>query len=229
MTSLCADVHQQGLNRVEDGGPGFHAWLQAHEGPAVTACLSVESPPPVAADNTVPLADHGHMSMPATQWPEAEQRIAEVARTRRGRHRDNTLASYRRTRALELRAQGKGYAEIAAAVDYANKGTAHKVISQALEAREAQDVDFLRQTETARLDAMQVALWPEAMEGNVRAAMAVLQIIEARCRMWGLLEKPPARAVKDPKGDWDNCQGPPTVIIRQDDCRHQGCDKHGRF
>ncbi len=169
------------------------------------------------------------MSMPAVEWPEAEQRIAEVARTRRGRHRDKALASYRRTRALELRAQGKGYAEIAREVGYANKGTAHKIISQALEAREAQDVDFLRQTETARLNAMQSALWPEAMAGDVRAAMAILHIIEARCRMWGLLEKAPVRGAKDPKDHWDNCQGPPTVIIRQDDCRHTGCDTHGRF
>ena len=79
----------------------------------------------------------------AVEWPEAEQRIAEVARTRRGRHRDKALASYRRTRALELRAQGKGYAEIARSVGYANKGTAHKVIAQALQAREARAMDVL--------------------------------------------------------------------------------------
>jgi hypothetical protein len=28
---------------------------------------------------------------------------------------------------------------------------------------------------------------------------------------------------------WDNCQGPPTVVMRQDDCRHAGCDRHGQF
>ncbi len=94
------------------------------------------------------------MSTPAVEWPEAEQRIAEVARTRRGRHRDKALASYRRTRALELRAQGKGYAEIAREVGYANKGTAHKVITQALEAREAEDVDLLRQITLDRLEAL---------------------------------------------------------------------------
>ncbi len=53
------------------------------------------------------------VSIPASEWPQAEQRLAELARTRRGRHRDKALASYRRTRAVELRAQGKGYAEIA--------------------------------------------------------------------------------------------------------------------
>src|SRR5690349_1821750 len=118
------------------------------------------------------------MSMPAVEWPEAEQRIADIARTHRGRHRDKALASYRRTRALELRAQGKGYAEIAREVGYANKGTAHKVIAQALEARESHDIDFLRQIELGRLDAIHAALWPEAMSGNVRAAMALLRIME---------------------------------------------------
>ena len=53
------------------------------------------------------------------------------------RHRDKALAAYRRTRALELRAEGGGYAEIAREVGYANKGTAHKVIAEALEARES--------------------------------------------------------------------------------------------
>jgi hypothetical protein len=39
------------------------------------------------------VSDHRVMSMPAVEWPEAEQRIAEVARTHRGRHRDRALAS----------------------------------------------------------------------------------------------------------------------------------------
>jgi hypothetical protein len=51
-------------------------------------------------------------------------------------------------------------------VGYTNKGTAHKVVGQALEAREAQDVDFLRQVAMDRLDAMHVALWPAAMAGD---------------------------------------------------------------
>jgi len=35
----------------------------------------------------------------------------------------------------------------------------------------------------------------------------------------------------DSKGQngWDNCQGPPTVVINPKDCRWQGCDKHGKF
>ncbi len=166
-------------------------------------------------------------SVPAVEWPEAEQRIAEVARTRRGRHRDKALASYRRTRALELRAQGKAYAEIAREVGYANKGTAHKVIAQALEAREVQDVDFLRQIAADRLDAMHRALWPAAMTGDVPAIRALIRINDARCRLLGLYEH--RKQKKSPKDSWDNCYGPPTVVINPNDCRHKGCAKHGRF
>ncbi len=166
------------------------------------------------------------VSIPASEWPQAEQRLAEVARTRRGRHRDKALASYRRTRAVELRAQGKGYAEIARELGYANKGTAHKVIAQALEAREANSVDLLRTLELERLDALHAAIWDAAMAGEVRAVMPLLRIIDARCRLLGLH---PQRQGKDPKARWDNCQGPSTVIVRADDCRHAGCPQHGQF
>ncbi len=166
------------------------------------------------------------MTMPATEWPEAEQRIAEVARTRRGNHRNAALATYRRTRALELRAQGMGYAEIAQSVGYANKGTAHKVISQALAARESEDVDVLRQVAGDRLERLHEGLWPKAMQGDLQAVVALLQVIQAQCRLLGLYPQP---ARKDLKAHWDNCFGPPTVVINPKDCRWKGCDKHGKF
>ena len=169
------------------------------------------------------------MSSSAVDWPDAEKRIAEVARTRRGRHRDHALAAYRRTRALELRAEGLGYQAIAEAVGYANRGTAHKVIAEALEARESQDVDFLRQIEVGRLDAIHAALWPAAIAGDVGAVMSLLRIIDMRCKVLGLYELLPGKRAKDPKEDWDNCWGPPTVVINPKDCRWNGCDSHGKF
>ena len=169
------------------------------------------------------------MAMPAVDWPEAEQRIAEVARAKRGRHRNAALASYRRTRALELRAQGKGYAEIAREVGYANRGTAHKVIAEALETRQSQDIDFLRQVESDRLDAMHAALWPLAMAGDALAVQALLRISDARCKVLGLYELLPGKRAKFAKDDWDNCWGPRTVVINPRDCRWKGCERHGKF
>ncbi len=166
------------------------------------------------------------MSTSTADWSPAEQRIAELARTRRGRHRNLALASWRKTRAVELRASGMSYAEIAAEVGYANRGTAHAVVTQALQSREAESVDLLRQVEVARLNAVHAALWPRAMAGDVPAVMALLRIIEARCRLLGLYGEP---GVKESGDRWENCQGPATVVVRADDCRHQGCVRHGRF
>ena len=166
------------------------------------------------------------MSTPAVEWSEAEQRIAEVARTRRGRHRDPALASYRRTRALELRAQGLGNPEIAEAVGYSNKGTAHKVIAQALEAREAQDVELLRHLHHDRLESLFAGLWPQAKQGHVPSIMSVLRLMEQQMRLLGLGG---AQRKKSPQDAWPSCVGPATVVIHPDDCRHKGCERHGRF
>ncbi len=166
------------------------------------------------------------MTADLANWPAAEQRIAELARTRRGRHRNSALASWRRTRAVELRATGMSYAQIAAEVGYANRGTAHAVVIQALQSREAESVDLLRQVELGRLDAVHAALWPRAMAGDVDAVMALLRVSEARCRLLGLYGH--GRPTES-QSSWDNCQGPATVVIRADDCRHQGCERHGRF
>lgn len=78
------------------------------------------------------------------------------------------------------------YAQIAAEVGYANRGTVHSVVAQALASREAESVDLLRQVELDRLNDVHAALWPKAMAGDLDAVMALLRVIEARCRLLGL-------------------------------------------
>ncbi len=80
--------------------------------------------------------------------------------------------------------------------------------------------------ELDRLRALHAALWDDAMSADVRAVMALVRIHDARMRLLGLYPKP---ARRDPKASWDNCQGPPTVVVRADDCRWEGCAKHGNF
>ncbi|MDP9435596.1 MAG: hypothetical protein M3P93_10550 [Actinomycetota bacterium] len=53
---------------------------------------------------------------------------------------------------------------------YANRGTVHRIVQQALSAREVESVDELRHLELARLDAVQSPLWPRAMAGEPSAA-----------------------------------------------------------
>jgi hypothetical protein len=146
--------------------------------------------------------------------------------TRRGRHRDHALAAWRRSEAIRLKTAGWTYQRIAQELGYANRGTVHRIVSQALEAREVESVDLLRQLELDRLDALQLALWTRAMHGEVPAALAVLRILDQRIRLLGLAE---VSRKQQPQDAWPSCQGPATVVIHPDVCRYQGCLRHGRF
>jgi transposase-like protein len=58
-----------------------------------------------------------------------------LAQRVRGRHRNTALAAWRRTRAVELATQGLTYQQIADELGYANRGTVHRIVQQALESR----------------------------------------------------------------------------------------------
>ena len=96
------------------------------------------------------------------------------------------LARWRRCRAVELVLQAMKYNEVARQVGYANRGTAHRAVAQALSERLVDGIDELRALEVARLDAMQAALWPQVEAGDTRASMTVIRIIDRRCRLLGL-------------------------------------------
>jgi hypothetical protein len=92
----------------------------------------------------------------------------------------------RRTKAVELAAKGKDYAEIAAELGYHDRSGAYKAVTAALRAEQAEGVDLLRQLETMRLDALQESVWDAATSGDARAVDQVVRIILARVRLLGL-------------------------------------------
>lgn len=92
----------------------------------------------------------------------------------------------KRVRCVELAAQGMSYDEIATAVGYSGRGAAHKALSAALRAQQAEAVDELRALEIERLDALQRAFWDAALEGDLQAVDRVLRVIQARVRLLGL-------------------------------------------
>lgn len=163
--------------------------------------------------------------MPVVEWPKAEERIAELARTRRGRHRDRALASWRRTRAIELRAAGMSYDAIATELGYRNRGTVHHVVHAALAAREAESIALLREVHYERLELLVAGLWGRAREGDVPAIVGTLRVLEAEMRLLGL----DGKHKKRPEDSWPSCVGPATVVAHPQDCRHAGCARHGKF
>jgi pantothenate synthetase len=103
-----------------------------------------------------------------------------------GRHKNRALAAARRAQAVQLKASGLTYAAIAIDMGYANRGTVYRIISEALKAQNVEAVDQLRNLEVARLDKLQLSMWPAAMAGDVHAASVVTRIILTRCRLLGL-------------------------------------------
>jgi hypothetical protein len=120
-----------------------------------------------------------------TGYQEAVMSVVALPRVE-GRHRNRALAAARRTRAIELRAQGWTYEQIAEERGYANRGTVCHIVSDALAMQQAEAIEDLRFVERQRLDALQVALWDTAMTGDVKAAQAILAIVMARVRLLGL-------------------------------------------
>jgi hypothetical protein len=55
-----------------------------------------------------------------------------------------------------------------------------------LKAHTVEAIEQLQDLEVARLDKLQLALWPAAMEDDIHAASLVTRLIMARCRLLGL-------------------------------------------
>jgi hypothetical protein len=75
----------------------------------------------------------------------------------------------------------------------------HNTVAAALKACTTEAVDNLQHLESARLDALQQALWAKAMGGDLPAVAAIVRIIQARCRLYGLTGKTPMPQPKTPR------------------------------
>jgi ABC-type phosphate/phosphonate transport system permease subunit len=117
-----------------------------------------------------------------------------------------------------MAAGGCTYQQIADELGYANRGTVHRLVREALEAQQVESIDLLRAVEVQRLDALQASLWPAALAGDVEAATACLRIILARVKVLGLVETGNGKRI--------SCQQSQTVILQEDDCRTRGCPEH---
>ena len=119
----------------------------------------------------------------------------------RPRGRNRPLAAWRKARAVELAVEGHTYDTIAREVGFANRGTAYRVVRKALDETKVDNVQQLRETEVARLDALQAAIWPAAMAGHLDAVQQVAAIIDKRAKLLGLYPAGKHRAQKPLRPD----------------------------
>jgi len=102
------------------------------------------------------------------------------------RPRDAARAQWRRARAVELALDGKSYDFIAREIGVSSRGNAWRTVQKALNDRVVAGVDELRELECDRLDALQVAVWAKAEQGDLKAIETVLKIMDRRARLLGL-------------------------------------------
>lgn len=95
-------------------------------------------------------------------------------------------ATEKQIKALELRRQGKSYAEIARELGYSSGSGAHNAVKKALRKTLKEPADELRKLENARLDAMLVGLWPGIEKGDPKAVTAAVKISDRRAKLNGL-------------------------------------------
>jgi hypothetical protein len=113
-------------------------------------------------------------------------------------------AAARRLQALELRKGGASYRQIGERLGVSDC-QAHNDVSRCLDnlSKLADDVaGHLRTMEEARLDALLLAVMPQARQGNLGAVDRVVRIMERRARLLGL-DAPTKIAPTDPTGEYE--------------------------
>ncbi|MBN2498268.1 MAG: hypothetical protein JXR96_26995 [Deltaproteobacteria bacterium] len=106
-------------------------------------------------------------------------------------------AALRAARALELRASGLSYDQIARELGFRDHSGAHRAVAGALERAQSEPAEECRQVELDRLDRLLLAHWKKRAEPE--HARIILSISERRSRLLGLDRLPPPVA---PSGDW---------------------------
>ena len=122
------------------------------------------------------------------------------------------LENDRTYRSYQKHEQGHSWAQIAAMEDYDNARQVMYEVQRWLDEGRALISDRTRrdmlQMEVARMDALQAAVWPDAMKGKIPAAQFALQCIAARIKTLHLDE------MQDGE---EELAGPRTVIVPNDE------------
>lgn len=94
----------------------------------------------------------------------------------------------RELKALEMRKAGATFEQIGNALGITPQG-AHRAVKRALRRiieKSDEAAEEIRRLELERLDAMLLALWPQAKRGNLGAVDRILRIMERRAKLLGL-------------------------------------------
>ena len=99
---------------------------------------------------------------------------------------DRIETAERERKALELRKAGATFDQIAEQCGYADKSGAFYAIKRALSDIVPPAVEELRTLDSERLDRLLLAVWKQALDGDLKAVDRALRILDQRARLLGL-------------------------------------------
>lgn len=100
-------------------------------------------------------------------------------------------AAEKRKQALDLRRAGLSFEEIAEAVGYGNRGSAHRAVKQGIKDITRESASELVELELLRLDDMFAGFYEKARDGDLFAVDRALKIMDQRARFLGLYDRKP--------------------------------------
>lgn len=100
-------------------------------------------------------------------------------------HKAQPNERLRQARALELRLEGKRWAEIAAELGYSDHTGALRAVDAALDRHESPNVEAVRKLQDARLEALYERSWSDAMAGDEKAREYVLKLHDRKVKLHG--------------------------------------------
>ena len=92
----------------------------------------------------------------------------------------------REVKVLELRRAGLTWSRIAEQTGYADHTGAYAAYKRAIKRTQQEPADQLRDLELERVDRLQLALWPKAMEGDTNATNTIIRLMQRRADLLGL-------------------------------------------
>lgn len=92
----------------------------------------------------------------------------------------------RQRKAMDLRIAGATLEQIAQQLGYADASGAYRAICRGLVETQRPAADELRELESRRLDRLLLAVWQQALAGDLKAVETARRLLDQRARLWGL-------------------------------------------
>jgi hypothetical protein len=97
----------------------------------------------------------------------------------------NVAMADRQRRAMDLKLAGATFEQIAQQIGYADASGAYRAVQRGLTETQRPAADELRETFSRRLDRLLLAVWPQAVHGDLKAVECARRLVDQQAKLHG--------------------------------------------